>query len=342
MLLLLGGLWAALPVVELDLSDPPELPTATVAIAQGPIHPLLGLPPCDVPPLEALRGFLRKAPGPKSGRFRESNVAELAALRQLVVALTNGAAPRAVGLARAAGYQLCRSLEADPVVLLLPQASDGRAPVIVRSGSARPLLVEAPHPFFEAGTLDQAEAIFERLEARAMLVAGAHRCASPAPLPCLGSTAVCQRRPAPFRSSDAGHAPASTFQVLHEALSELYPSAWALSLHGMSGVGLIVSNGSTLPVARDSPVALLAEALKSTYADLPISTCNEYAGGEIETLLCGTTNAQGRYSNGVADVCSELAVRASDRFLHLEQSVAARARPEPLYEALDRVVPPLE
>ncbi|MBK6684615.1 MAG: hypothetical protein IPG45_09075 [Deltaproteobacteria bacterium] len=332
-------LGAPVPVLEVDLRALPPLATATVADDPEPRSPLLSLPVCTLPPREVVRAFLRRAPGANSDRYREPEPLGLLALRSLVVELGNAAAARALGQARIAGYLLCRSEEWAPVIVALPNAADGRAPLLFRPGPARPLVVQAPHPFFEAGTLDEAEALFERLNARAMLVAGAHRCASTGRLACSGSTSVCDKRPGPFRASDAGHAPASTFQVLHEALSDLYPEAWSLSLHGMTGTGIIVSNGSSGQVGPDSPVALLAEALKVGYPDQPIATCNEYAGGEIETLLCGTTNAQGRYLNEVDDVCAELATRSTDRFLHLEQSVAARAHPEPLYQALDLVVP---
>lgn len=297
---------------------------------------LNGLPDCILPAAERLREFLQWAPRRNSEGYGTPSPVELAALRDLLVQLANGEPGAARRHAEVAGYQICRSLAS---VVLEPKNQDGRAFAVWRAGSARPVILQAPHPFFDAGTLDQAEALYERLGARGLVVSGTHRCASRATVSCDGATGVCAGRLSPYPVSDMAHQPASAFQVIHETLADLYPSTVVVSLHGMAGAGVIVSDGTGNPVTETSPVARLAEALKETYPDESVATCNLYPGADIETLLCGITNTQGRYLNGSPDVCTIPGTISSDRFIHLEQSRAVRSNPEPLYEAFDRVIP---
>jgi len=51
----------------------------------------------------------------------------------------------------------------------------GAGAILVRTGRARPIVVEAPHTFFDTGTLPIALALFEAQGARAMLVNTVHR-----------------------------------------------------------------------------------------------------------------------------------------------------------------------
>ncbi|WP_437573311.1 hypothetical protein [Sorangium sp. So ce887] len=51
----------------------------------------------------------------------------------------------------------------------------GAAAVVLRAGAAAPLIVEAPHTFFDRGTLPVALAVFEAQRARALVVNTSHR-----------------------------------------------------------------------------------------------------------------------------------------------------------------------
>lgn len=51
----------------------------------------------------------------------------------------------------------------------------GAGAVVIRTGRARPIFVEAPHTFFDKGTLPIALAVFEAQSARALLINTAHR-----------------------------------------------------------------------------------------------------------------------------------------------------------------------
>ncbi|WP_437806114.1 hypothetical protein [Sorangium sp. So ce1078] len=51
----------------------------------------------------------------------------------------------------------------------------GAAAVVLRVGTAGPLIVEAPHTFFDQGTLPVALAVFEAQQARALIVNTSHR-----------------------------------------------------------------------------------------------------------------------------------------------------------------------
>ncbi|WP_104983017.1 hypothetical protein [Sorangium cellulosum] len=51
----------------------------------------------------------------------------------------------------------------------------GAAAVVLRAGAAAPLIVEAPHTFFDRGTLPIALAVFEAQRARALIINTSHR-----------------------------------------------------------------------------------------------------------------------------------------------------------------------
>ena len=55
--------------------------------------------------------------------------------------------------------------------------------------------------------------------------------------------------------------------------------------------------------------------------------------------LCGTTNAQGRLSNGSPEACRMNAASASGLFLHIEQHRNIRDDPSLLIQALQDVLP---
>lgn len=99
--------------------------------------------------------------------------------------------------------------------------------------------------------------------------------------------------------------------------------------------GISLSNGTSSPVAADSPVAKLASALVSEGIS-DVTACNEGAGVPRELHLCGGTNVQGRYVNESPDACTEGAPAATDRFIHMEQSRAVRDDPDRVRAAFEQ------
>lgn len=235
-----------------------------------------------------------------------------------------------------AGYELCAEEE---LVLLRPvKAGFGQPVLAIRRGHARGLIIEVPHTVTDYGTLDQGVAVFTALKARALIVAGAHRCASSTASACDGATAVCGSSGA-FRTSDMAHATDTIFQLAHRVLAAQFRSDIVLSLHGMEGRGAVVSDGTMIATSSTAPVARFARMLEELLPKERVRQCNA-PHADAPDDLCGTTNVQGRSINGVEDACHEKAMRSSGRFLHLEQSARVRKHPETLVRALDRVLPP--
>ena len=220
------------------------------------------------------------------------------------VALGNGIEVRAV----AGREDLLAIVEA-------PDRRRGAGAILLRVGAARPVLVEAPHTFYDGGTLPIAIAAFEGLRARALLINTVHRYAS------IGHKAPADEEMG-GSDSDVAHAPSSHFLGAHEALLEVDPQLLTVQLHGFKdasapGVDMVVSASRTK--LKIGPVA---EVLRTHLAPAVVRAFPD----DIDRLG-GTTNAQAAVSR-----------RRGAPFLHVEISRALRDRLEkeasPLVEGL--------
>jgi hypothetical protein len=235
-------------------------------------------------------------------------------------------------------------LETLPEVVVLEEGDGhkrGAGALVMRSGAARPIVVEAPHTFFDSGTLPIALAVFEAQRARALLINTAHR-----------YLACPERRkekpkddkkvkdkgkdkkddndeqeeledkseekakdkdedkeevPCP---SDAAHAERSFFLAGHRSLLAAFPGAVTLQIHGFQdervpGVGLIVSGSVT-----GADAALLARRLRPS---LPEFEVRVYPG-EVERL------------GGMGNVEAHASQAVNMHFFHLEISRSMRDR----------------
>jgi hypothetical protein len=204
----------------------------------------------------------------------------------------------------------------------------------------RDLIIEVPHPRYDLNTDDQGIDIFRQINARAFLMAGTHRCANSASSPCDGTTTVCSGGTSePYRESDVSHATQTMFQVSHRKLVECGSSTVAVQLHGngrSSCPDLFVSNTTCTPGQRAS--RLYANATTECGGggfSIDFADCIE-----PECSLKGSTNVQGRYSNGCSipghDPCSTPVSSPTEpeRFIHLEQSSALRQDYDCLIAAL--------
>lgn len=199
-------------------------------------------------------------------------------------------------------------------VWLLAEHSDrrrGAAAILLRSGKARPLLVEAPHTFYDIGTLPLAVAVFEVQRARALIINTVHRKTS---IEMAGGAAGGAARPRPpagddgdepgdvSMASDFAHAPRSSFLSAHEELLGVFARALALQLHGFAdrsapGVQIIVSAAGTAADTTEPATALAALVGRDGVRRYP---------EQIHTLG-GTTNVAARSSRA-----------AGAPFLHFE------------------------
>src|SRR5262245_24874985 len=163
------------------------------------------LPQCEGKLLDAFDRKSIEAPPKNSEKYHEPDEATRRTIGEALASTLDQLAKKkpdyvfALEHAALAGYELCAEEE---LVLLRPVKSGFGQPVLaIRRRIARALIIEVPHTVTDYGTLDQGVAAFTALKARALIVAGAHRCASSTASACDGATAVCGASGA-FRTSD--------------------------------------------------------------------------------------------------------------------------------------------
>ena len=298
-----------------------------------------------------LRAYLLKSvriTAPRSDGFREPGGTELVAferaLQQVLVSNDPGATRELDSL----GYSVSTfSDDNGGAWLLLEEKASSRrggGTFVLNLDPARDLWLEAPHADSDEGTLEESIDQLVSLGARGLLITGSNRCASTATTACgETNTVFCGGS---LRISDSAHHPYSFFTAAHRALRALYPSAVAVSLHGMEqkdNQTAIISDGTSVP----RPTALSVRLRNALNQRLPVSdrafSCNDPADNGKHRGLCGLSNIQGRIDNGAADACYQEAPAGGDRFLHLEQGPALRLPDQPdrqaVAEALAETIP---
>ena len=206
---------------------------------------------------------------------------------------------QAAGDVAAFGFEVV-PLEGWPDAVLLREVADkrrGGGAYVVRKGSASSLIVEAPHTFYDEGTLPLACEMFQRTRARALFINTVHRYkTSPA-----GADGK--------HPSDMAHAAASAFQAATEAAVEVVPHVAVLQLHGFAdrklGARAVVSTGEKR--AGGALVARTARALEAVVGPRIL----RYPDDTNE--LGATTNVQGA-----------IVRRAGGTFLHIEMDDVLR------------------
>ncbi len=271
--------------------------------------------------------MVSRMPGSRSERFVKPSAGELAAFRDVLGRIASYDLPGAEQALFASGlpYRLVRladsGAEGREVIVLEESGTvpKGWGTFVVDPAPRSALVLEVPHVGYDIDTETEGVDVFRHTRARALLVAGAHRCANAEATPCSGQTDVCGGPR--YKVSDAAHFTGALFQAAHEELSSRWPGTLSVSLHGHSDAScedVFLSSG----VAGDpGPVvplllrALLASgALTAGAAGVPGSSCD----------LVGSTNVQGRASNGSPSPCTAAATAASGRFVHAEQSRRVR------------------
>ena len=214
----------------------------------------------------------------------------------------------------------------------------GLGTYIINPRYQRNVALEVPHPFFDTGTPEEGAQLFTGLGARILLIAGTHRCADSAASSCTGKTKACSPGESQaFRVSDLGHSLPSFFQGAHEASD--HAGMITISLHGNSSEApdVEVSDGTNAPQHADALVIRFRNALAAQ--GVQVASCNWADDSPDGLALCGTTNVQGRFSNGSPDACAREATKGSGTFLHLEQHLNIRKGPAALIAAAASVLP---
>lgn len=332
-----------------DPTPPTEAPTPTEPPATEPpvteppaaeTDALAALPVCQGSVLGVFSLSSINPPQANSGGYVPASAARRIALESSLTSMLAGDGTSALTYATSAEYLLCKGTGAEAdLVLWRPPSGSGQAPVALRVGAARGVIIEAPHILFDSGTLEQAVFLFERLKARVLIASGTHRCAHAQSAGCSGTTAACGG--GPFRLSDMAHTEESAFHSAHTVLADHFAQDWVLALHGMAASGVSVSDGTELPTTAQSPAAKVATAMATKFAG--VTTCNSYPGGvPVHAHMCGTTDVQARHLNKSALACTKAAQSSSQRFIHLEQSKQVRNSMPQVAEALETVLPQIQ
>jgi len=170
-----------------------------------------------------------------------------------------------------------------------------------RANSTSNIIIEAPHPLYDRRTPSVALDIYRALDARALLIAGAHRSANS------------------DGSADAAHSQNSVFESVHEALAQEVLAASGqviiLQIHGFHSSKhagypqAVFGFGSKIDTLELS----LGQELEDTFAEqgLYVGACK----GDTWKDLCGTKNFQAASPNGALFIHIELdeEVRKNDQ-----------------------------
>lgn len=184
----------------------------------------------------------------------------------------------------------------------------GAGAYMLRAGVASRWVVQAPHTFFDVGTLEIALDCFHALNARALFVNTVRRSN-------VGGEALEQEERAELaRSGEAGsdlaHAPHSFFTTAHAVLARAAPAYAVLQIHGfrdelLPGVSAVVSaagtNASVNALSRQLRAVLGPDAVRLYPSEV--------------RKLGGTRNVQ-----------AQLSKREGAAFIHLELSRTLRQR----------------
>jgi hypothetical protein len=177
----------------------------------------------------------------------------------------------------------------------------------------RSIMVQVPHPAYDLNTYEEGADLFRRTGSRFFLMAGTHRCASDVTSPCSGTTSACGD--GTYHVSDVAHYTDSPFQAVHEVLDAGVRHLYVISLHGngrSSCEDIFLSNGHA------SGSSALLYSLKNAVLAAGGLTVG-VAGDGSSCPLIGSTNVQGRVTNGSTDPCVTAASGNGGYFIHIEQ-----------------------
>ncbi len=235
--------------------------------------------------------------------------AELNLFADIVAKIQNGEAALAGGVAAQFGFELVQYYDRpdnNSIEWLLREIKPirkGWGLYIFRSSAAHDIIVEAPHPLADEGTPAIAAQIYRVLQARALLVAGAHRDANL------------------DRSADVAHHAQSIFEAVHAAITKT-SSTIILQIHGFAagkhpGYPQVVLSSDES--ASSDVIDRLAAALSGQ--GIKVGVC----GGGQYTDLCGETNVQSRNIGPAI-------------FIHIELDGAMRADSSIVLKVLSKVL----
>jgi hypothetical protein len=273
---------------------------------------------------------------PRNRRVRQS----FAEMMKLVVA---GEKEAGKAVARA-GYEIRTVSEAGYFYTVLLDVAHAVGPtVVLNAAPKRDLIIQAPHGVADRATDIQSAIALTRLGARALILAGAHRCASRSESACSGKTSICGDGRRPYRSSDGAHNPETRFHAAYVIVADAWPKALIVQLHGFGVKGtdawVVLSDGSRESRAKDSaPTGRVRDSIRSWFGKPKRAvSCQDPEDERFDyRTLCARTNVQGRTLNGSKNICESASDSASGRFLHVEQAWEIRREVRNHWTDIDR------
>lgn len=283
-----------------------------------------------------------RPPGPASGDFVPPGSDTLQQLDASLAAVTNGDAVQTAALAASIGFDICQPAKSDVIVFSPAPSGVGRSALAWRPSATTDLVILLPHAWSDAGTLDLGLDLFDRLAARALVVAGAHPCSSAVPSGCSGSTLACGPEVSVHRASDMSHAVETDFLLYQRWLADRHGEATFVGLHRFEEAGVSISDGTAAASAADHPLRALHDVLIDEPAASPATTCNPGGGQPVETRACGEDDIPGRTLNGAVDACAGPAPLGAGRYVHVELGDAALLAREAMVAAFEVAFLPVE
>ena len=187
--------------------------------------------------------------------------------------------------------------------------------------------IEIPHPKYDAKTNLEGIEVFLNSKTKMLMLAGTRRDSSTNKSNCSGN----------YFASDVAHQTNSYFYVAHKVVSDFYDNSVFIQFHGF---GTKTKNKLQKQCkTKNENLVNLSETIKykkDSYTNKPFidilnniinnnKTIKSCLYGVDTKSLGGTTNVEGRYTNGSINSCQSPATSSSHRFIHIEQSSNVRS-----------------
>lgn len=264
--------------------------------------------------------------------FVVPNPDEMTAWRTLTTAMVQGDLPGACAIIAANNFpysviQFSDAVTAKTYNILqedipaVDPIAKGWGTYIFNPSATNSLSIQIPHPLFDSFTPEEGVDTFRQLDARTLLMAGTHRYAT-------NVQSSCQPDPnVAGNNADVAHNIENMFEPAHEVITGQPAGTVFIQIHGNGSANcpdVFVSNGTTSPGPRVNQIVncLQANPLFDPLGPDPFTA--EAATPGSMCILRGTTNIQGRFSNGSPNLCNQNAQAASENFIHIEQSARMR------------------
>lgn len=217
--------------------------------------------------------------------------------------------------------ELLKITDGDQVYYMLKRSGDVNywGVYVFNSTACRTnLVIQSPHPIADRNTGKQGAYVFRETGAFAFFLSGTHRCNNTSFSSCSGTTSICARSSEKYKISDVAHNTNSPFQSTTEALKDRM-NPYFIQLHGFDKNSndpyVIMSSGARVLEGSDK-LSTLSEQMTTEDNSLTFKISHVDLGWN---RLLGFTNTQGRYINNSTNPCRTNALKASGRFMHVEQ-----------------------